>query len=94
MKPTSQIKPVSYLKAHTAEVIRQLNEAREPLIVAQNGEAKAVMQDIASFEETQETLAMLKILALGNRPVDTDDLEPASDVFARLRQRHAPTPVE
>ena len=91
VKPTSQIKPVSDLKAHTAEVIRHLNEGREPLIVTQNGEAKAVMQDIATFEETQETLALLKILALGNREVETGDAEPASDVFARLRQCHVPT---
>jgi len=86
MKPTAQIKPVSYLKAHTAEIIRQLEQVREPLIVTQNGEAKAVMQDIASFEETQETLALLKILALGNRQIEAGDVQPTAEVFAALRQ--------
>ena len=66
MKPSLQIKPISYFKAHTAEVIRKLDEQREALIITQNGEAKAVMQDIHSYEQTQETLALMKILALGN----------------------------
>lgn len=66
MKPTEQVKPVSYLKAHTAELIRLVQEAREPVIVTQNGEAKAVLQDIASYEEDPETPALLKILALGS----------------------------
>ena len=67
MKPSTQIKPISYLKTHTAEVIRKLDEHREALIITQNGEAKAVMQDVQSYERTQETLALLKILALGTR---------------------------
>ena len=86
MKPTAQIKPVSDLKAHTAEIIRQLEQVREPLIVTQNGEAKAVMQDIASFEETQETLALLKILALGNRQIEAGDAQPTAEVFSALRE--------
>ena len=70
MKPSTQIKPISYLKAHTAEVIRKLDEHREALIITQNGEAKAVMQDVQSYERTQETLALLKILALGTRQIE------------------------
>ena len=49
-----QIKPISYVKAHAAEVIRDLSEGREPLIVTQNGEARAVIQDIESYEQTQD----------------------------------------
>ena len=62
MRYSTQVKPISYLKAHAAEVLVQLAECREPLVITQNGEAKAVLQDVASFEETQETLALLKIL--------------------------------
>jgi prevent-host-death family protein len=58
---------ISYLKAHASEVIRALGEQREALIITQNGEAKAVLQDVQSYEQTQETLALLRILALGNR---------------------------
>jgi len=67
---SSQVKPISYLKANAAEVLTRLAEQREPLVITQNGEAKAVLQDVASFEETQETLALLKILALGQQDVE------------------------
>ena len=89
MKPTAQVKPVSYLKAHAAEVIRQLQEVREPIIVTQNGEAKAVLQDIASYEEDRETLALLKILALGNDEMARGETRPAVAVFPELRKRLA-----
>ena len=57
MRYSSQVKPISYLKANAAEVLTRLAEQREPLVITQNGEAKAVLQDVASFEETQQTLA-------------------------------------
>lgn len=88
MRYSSQIKPISYLKANAAEVLTQINEQREPLIITQNGEAKAVLQDVASFEETQETLALLKILAMGNQEIAAGKVMPISDVVARLRNQH------
>ncbi len=87
MHYSSQVKPISYLKANAAEVLHRLAEKREPLIITQNGEAKAVIQDIASYEETQETLALLKILALGNREVEEGKLKPITEVVNRLRAR-------
>lgn len=90
MKYSTQIKPISYLKANAAEVIRQLARRREPLVITQNGEAKAVLQDIASYEEGQETLALLKILALGNRQIEEGRVVPAAEAIHRLRQSRAP----
>jgi prevent-host-death family protein len=87
MKYSTQIRPISYLKAHAAEVVRDLVEQREPMVITQNGEAKVVIQDIHSFEETQETLALLKILALGNRQVEEGKHQSSDDVFARLRKK-------
>ena len=87
MKLSSQIRPISYLKAHAAEIVRTLGDRREPLIITQNGEAKVVIQDIDSYEETQEAVALLKILALGNRQVEAGRVQPAADVVTRLRQR-------
>jgi prevent-host-death family protein len=87
MKLSGQIKPISYLKAHTAEIVRKLNEMREPLIITQNGEAKVVIQDIESYEQTQETMALLKILALGTRQIEEGKVQPAEDAIKRLRQR-------
>lgn len=85
MKFSSQIKPISYLKAHAAEIIRQLAEQREPLVITQNGEAKVVIQDVQSYEQTQETLALLKILALGNRQIEEGRVHEATTVFQNLR---------
>jgi len=85
MKYSTQIKPISYLKANAAEVLSTLAELREPLVITQNGEAKAVLQDVASFEETQETLALLKILALGDQEAEAGRVEPWADVVATLK---------
>lgn len=84
---SSQIKPISYLKANAAEVLAQLAEQRQPLIITQNGEARAVLQDIASYEESQETLALLKVLALGNQQVAEGKVKPVAEVVARLRAK-------
>jgi prevent-host-death family protein len=87
MKPSSQIKPISYLKAHTAKVIRELDEQREALIITQNGEARAVMQDVHSYEQTQETLALLKILALGTRQIEAGKVQAADKVLKQIRRK-------
>lgn len=89
MRYSAQVKPISYLKAHAAEVLAHLSGQREPMVITQNGEAKAVLQDVASFEETQETLALLKILALGTQDVEAGRVKPVSDVVARLRTKRA-----
>ena len=86
MKLSEQIKPISYLKANTAELLRQLQESCEPVVITQNGEAKAVIQDIRSFEARQENLALLKLLALGKRQVADNDTVPADDVLAEIDQ--------
>lgn len=85
MKLSTQIKPISYLKAHAAEIIRSLAKQGDPMIITQNGEARVVMQGIESYEQTQETLALLKILALGMNQVEEGKVQPAGDVIQRLR---------
>jgi len=85
MKYSTQIKPISYLKANAAEVIRELAETREPLVITQNGEAKVVIQDVASFEQTQETMALLKILALGNRQIEEGRVMRVKQALQRVR---------
>ena len=87
MRYSSQVKPISYLKANAAEVLKNLAEQREPMVITQNGEAKAVLQEVASFEETQETMALLKILALGSQDVAAGKVKPVAEVTARLRAK-------
>lgn len=86
MKLSEQVKPISYLKAHAPEVIRGLAEGNDPVIITLHGEAKAVLQDIGSYEQTQETLALLKLLAMGNREIEQGEMVPAREVLQNLRQ--------
>ncbi len=87
MSLSGRIKPISYLKANAADIVRNLGEQGQPLIITQNGEAKVVVQDIASYEQTQETMALLKILALGNKQIEQGKVKPAADVISHLRSR-------
>lgn len=91
MKLSERVKPISYLKAHAPEMIRGLADNREPLIITLHGEAKAVLQDIDSYEQTQESLALLKILALTTARVEAGEAKPAAEAFAALRNRLKPT---
>jgi prevent-host-death family protein len=87
MKLYGQVKPISYLKARAPEVIRELEEQRTPVVITLRGEAKAILQDVASYEETQESLALLKILALTNKRVEEGKIRPAGEAFSRIRKR-------
>ena len=87
MRYSQQIKPISYLKANAAEVMTKLAESGTPMIITQNGEAKAVIQDINSYEQTQETLALLKILALGQQQVEAGKVTPVKDVVQRIKNK-------
>jgi len=87
MRLSRQIRPISYLKAHTAEIVRNLSKQQEALIITQNGEAKVVIQDIESYEQTQQTIALLKILSLGIRQIEEGKVSPVEDVIKELRER-------
>lgn len=85
MRYSTQVKSISYLKANAADMLQTLSELREPVLITQNGEAKAVLQDVASYEEMQETLALLKLLAMGDREVDDGQVQPIAAAVADLR---------
>lgn len=85
MKPSESIKPISFLKTHTADVVRIVNENRETIIITQNGKACAIIQDIATYEQTQETLALLKLLAQGKRSVEESRSRPFRKAIKELR---------
>ncbi len=87
MKASSQIKPISHLKAHAAEIIRNLAKTEQTLIITQNGEAKAIIQDIKTYEQTQETLALLKILALSERQIKEGQVHSVKDAISEARER-------
>lgn len=67
MSLAKHIKPITYLKSNAAEIIKEFSVNPEPIVITQNGEAKMVVMDIHEYEKQQETLALLKLLALGNK---------------------------
>jgi prevent-host-death family protein len=80
----SRVKPISYFKANAAEILADLADRREPMAITQNGEVTAVIQDVASYEESQETLALLKLLALGLKDVDEGRIRSMDDAFDEI----------
>jgi prevent-host-death family protein len=82
MRYSTQIKPISYVKSHAAELLDRITEEREPIVITQNGEARAVLVDIASYEQTQETLALLKVLAIADKEIEAGDSAPIEEVLA------------
>lgn len=87
MRYSTQVKPISYLKANAAKILMQLAKQKQFMIITQNGEAAAVIQDVATFEENQETMALLKILALGNNDVEAGRITPVAKVVARIHAK-------
>jgi prevent-host-death family protein len=85
MRFSTQIKSISYVKAHAAALLDRITKEREPIIITQNGEARAVLLDIHSYEETQERIAMLQVVA----GVETRSGEPLSraQVFSEISGR-------
>lgn len=86
MKLADTVKPISFVKAHAAELLQQMEETGQPIIITQNGEAKAVLQNIHEYEATQQTLALLKMLSLSKKDVEEGRTRPVSDAFASLRE--------
>lgn len=87
MKFSTQIKPISFLKSHVSEIVRDLGKKGPSMVITQNGEAKAVLQDIHSYEQTQETLALLKILALGQNQIAEGKVKALDEAVREIKAR-------
>jgi PHD/YefM family antitoxin component YafN of YafNO toxin-antitoxin module len=86
MKLSKAVKPISYIKSHASQVIRDLESNGEAIVITLNGEAKAIIQDIRQYEKTQESLAMLKILALGKKQAEEGKFQPMDEAFNEVRK--------
>ena len=87
MKFSESIKPISYLKAHASELVREVADGHKTLIITQNGEAKVVVQDLESYERMQESLALLKMLAQSARSKNEGKYKTAKKAFKNLDSR-------
>jgi prevent-host-death family protein len=89
MKLSEAVKPISYFKAHASEMIRDIGETRTPVFITLNGEAKAVIQGINEYEDLQESLALLKILAQSKKSLQSGKFKPAAKTFKDMRKKWA-----
>jgi len=87
MKLSEDIKPISYIKSHASEIIRDLSEKNSTIVITLNGEAKAILQDIREYEKVQESLAMLKILAQSRKSLEAGNTRSVKDVFRDIRAK-------
>ncbi len=88
MRLSTQIKPISYVKANAAQIIDELADGGEPIVVTQNGEAKAVVMSVHEYEQREEALALLKVLAMGSRNIAEGRTKPADEVLDRLERKY------
>lgn len=88
MQRSTAVRPISAVKAHLEEIIRTFSEeAASPVVITQNGKAKAVLMGVHEYERMQETLAMLKALSVSGKSFEAGKGRPAREVFAGLRAK-------
>ncbi len=93
MRYSTQIKPISYVKAHAADLLDRISSEREPIIITQNGDAKAVLMDIRSYEEEQERMAMLQVMG-GSEALDVSEPLSRLEVYSEFSGRKPVQSVE
>jgi prevent-host-death family protein len=84
MQIINDIKPVTYLKSRAADVLKQINETHRPMIITQNGEAKAVIQDPKSYEDMRNAISLLKLLSFAEEDIRNGDLHSEEEVFSSV----------
>ena len=87
MKSTHNIKTVGFVKTNAAQIIDEIQKTRQPVIITKNGNARAVLQDITSYERDRQALLILKLIAQGERDVERGRVKPHAEVMARLEKK-------
>jgi prevent-host-death family protein len=84
------VKPISYIKTNAAEVMKYVNERKTPIIITQNGEAKAVLMDIETYQDTEDAFAIMNIIKIAEKDVENGKVRKADDVFKKAKHPAAP----
>lgn len=87
MKFSEAVQPISYLKTHSSEVIRDVSDNQKTMIITHNGKAKVVLQDVKVYEKQQESIALLKLLALAGKDVSVGKYKPVDKSFKDVRKK-------
>jgi len=88
MKSKEDIRPISYIKSHAAEILKQVNNTHRPIYITQNGEATGVLIDTESFEKMQKTLGILKILAMGEKDIANGNVIEQAKLFSEIEKKY------
>ena len=86
MNISKDIKPITYLKSRAPDLLKQINETRRPVIITQNGEPRAVLQDPKSYENMRNAIGILKLLSQGEEDVRSGRTKSQEEVFANIEQ--------
>jgi prevent-host-death family protein len=84
MNISRDIKPVTYLKARAADLLKQINETHRPVVITQNGEPRAVLQDPESYENMRNAIGLLKLISLGEEDIKDGKSKSQKEVFATI----------
>ena len=83
----ADIRPISYIKTNAADMMKYVNENKNPIIITQNGEAKAVLMDVDSYQDMQNAFALMSIIKEAEKEIDKNDYKESELVFSELRKR-------
>ena len=86
MNITNDIKPITYLKSRTADALKQINETHRPIIITQNGEPRAVLQDPESYENMRNAIGILKLISQGEEDIRNKNTKSQNDVFKNIER--------
>jgi len=84
---SQDIKPISYIKTNAADMMRYVNDNKNPIVITQNGEAKAVLVDIESYQKMQDAFTLLKIVQLSEKDVRAGNYKDSKQVFSEIKKR-------
>jgi len=80
----TDIRPISYVKAHTAEMVKQVEDRRNPIVITQNGEAKAILLDVGSYQKMVNAITLLKIVSIGENDIANGRVSSNEEVFQEM----------
>jgi len=83
---SKDIRPISYIKAHTAEMVKQVEEKRNPIVITQNGEAKAVLLDVESYQNLIDAVTLMKVISIGEKDFKNGDTVAQAELDERMER--------
>ena len=86
MNIQTDIKPVTYLKSRAADLLKQINDTHRPVIITQNGEPRAVLQDPKSFEDMRKAIGILKLISQGEEDIKKGKAKTQQEVFNNIEE--------